>query len=384
MLWCILLLIIGYYFWSNSNRINSIEQIFPRYTIAKIETIGNNNGKGNILALSPFVNPYQFSSQEAFSEMLHYHLNFAKQHNILNDSTIVVLPEYIGTWLVVANEKKSIYTDTSLENAMKTIVLSNILTFGKTYLTTTAKDKSSAAIFKMKANKMLEIYQNTFSALAKEFKVSIVAGSIVLPEPTVKNGKIEINSSGKLYNITAVFDNNGNVLSPLTQKTHPIKEEQSFTCAAKQTNIPIYKIPSGNLAVLICADSWYPENYELLKDKNITALAVPSFVAGNNSWNNKWKGYNGAPTPKDVDTSNIGQISEYDAWLKYAMVGRALKSAINSSVNVFLRGSLWNLGSDGNTLVATSKEIKSEHVPYFYESKNKQNKTSTLVNLWLE
>ena len=381
---CILLLFIGYYSWSNANRINYNEQIFPRFTIAKIENIGNNNGKGNIIALSPFVNPYHFSSEEAFSKMLHYHFNFAKQQKILNDSTIVVLPEYIGTWLVVANEKKSIYSDTSLENAMKTIVLSNILTFGETYFTTSAKDKTSATIFKMKAHKMLEIFQNTFSALAKEFKVTIVAGSIVLPDPSVKNGKIEINSSGKLYNITAVFDNKGNVLAPLTQKIFPINEEQMFTCAANQKNSPIYKVPSGNLAVLICADSWYPENYELLKDKNINVLAVPSFVSGNNSWNNKWKGYNGAPMPKDVDKNDIGQISEYEAWLKYAMVGRAQKSNINSSVNVFLRGNLWNLGTDGNTLVSTSKELKAEQTPSFYEAKNKQDKTSTFVNLWLE
>jgi predicted amidohydrolase len=380
----LILLFGAYFFWSGSDRITSTKDIFPRYVIGNVEQFGKNSGKGNILALSPHVNTYNFSSQEAFYNMLQYHFRFAQKRNLLNDSTIVILPEYIGTWLVVANEKKSVYADTSLVDGMKTMVLSNLLKFAANYIHVNAADKTKETIFKMKAEKMLDIYQTTFSGLAKEFNVIIVAGSIVLPNPAVKMKKIEIDKKGNLYNISAVFDKNGNVLSPLTQKIFPIEEEKSFTCAANKNKIPVYKTTAGNLAVLICADAWYPENYEFMKDKNISVLAVPSFVSGNNTWNRKWKGYNGAPTPDDIVKTDINQITEHDAWLKYAMVGRTIKTEIKTGVNVFLRGDLWNLGTDGNTLAATTKYIKPFNIPAAFEAKNNTGKTGSIVNIWLE
>ncbi len=378
-----LMIIVGYNFWSNTNRATSTEDMYPRYVIGDVQQVGINHGKGNILALSPYVHTYNFSSKEAFHNMLHYHLDFAKRRNFLNDSTIVVLPEYIGTWLVVANEKNSVYVDTSITDAMKTIVLSNLGRFGKYYLTSTAQEKTKETIFKMKAANMLDIYQSTCSKLAKEFHVTIVAGSVVLPNPSVKNNKIEIEPNGKLYNITAVFDHNGSVLAPLTKKIFPIEEEKTFTCAANTNEIPVYKINDKNLAVLICADAWYPESYTYLQNNSVDILVVPSFVAGNNTWKTKWKGYNGAATPIDVEKTDIGKISEHDAWLKYAMMNRTLKSDIKTGVNVFLRGDLWNLGSDGNTLVTTTEYFKPLNIPEVFEGTNKIDKSGSLINIWL-
>ena len=177
-------------------------------------------------------------------------------------------------------------------------------------------------------------------------------------------------------NVSAVFDANGNILSPLTKKIFPISEELSFTNAANKNELPIYKTPSGNLAVLVCADAWYPENYQFLTDKQVDVLAVPSFVSGNDSWSKKWKGYNGAPAPADINKADINKITEQDAWLKYAMTGRIKSTAIKSGVNVFLRGDLWNLGSDGHTLIWNNK------APVL--SKDTENKTGSLINVWLE
>ena len=371
----VIIFLLCYTFWSNYDRASATEHIFPRYVIGEVEEFGKNTGKGNIIALSPYVHTYDFSSKEAFYNMLHYYFSFAQRRKLLNDSTIIVLPEYIGTWLVVANEKRSMYADTSLEEGMKTIVWSNFGKFGTAYLKASAKDKTKEALFKMKAEKMLDIYQTTFSKLAKEFQVTIVAGSVVLPNPSVKNGRMEIDKSGKLYNVSAVFDVNGNVHSPLSKKIFPINEELSFTGSANKNEIPVYKTAAGTLAVLICADSWYPENYQFLKDKNCSILAVPSFVSGNNTWSKKWKGYNDAPTPADVDRKDIDNCTEQDAWFKYAMTGRIKAADIKQGVTVFLRGDLWNLGSDGHTL------LWNNGAPV--ESKKSNEKTGSLINVWL-
>ncbi|MFN8295530.1 MAG: nitrilase-related carbon-nitrogen hydrolase [Chitinophagales bacterium] len=372
----LLLIALVYFFWSKNDRVIDTENIFPRYVIGNVEEFGNKNGKGNIIALSPYLHTTDFSSQSAFFNMMHYYFSFAKRKKLLNDSTIIVLPEYIGSWLVTVNEKRSMYADTSLEEGMQTVIVSNLFKFGTSYLISKSEDKKTEAVFKMKADKMLEIYQTTFSKLAKEFHVIIVAGSVVLPDPSVKDGKIEINKSGKLYNISAVFDVSGKVIAPLTKKIYPIEEEKTFTCCAdKNTGIPVYKTPAGNLAVLICADAWYPQNYNSLKNKNINILAVPSFVSGNDSWIKRWKGYNGAVMPTDIDKTDIGKITEYEAWKKYSMLGRIQEAGIKTGVNVFLRGELWNLGTDGHTLIWCNNKVQEPAAP--------NDKTGSLINVWL-
>ncbi len=371
----LLLPVAAYNFWAASDRMQTVQSLYPRYVIGNFESYGTNAGKGNILALSPYLHTYDFSSEEAFHNMLHYYLILAQQKKLLNDSTVVVLPEYIGTWLVAVNEKTKIYKDSSLKDAMKTIVYSNIGKFGWTYMSTSAKEKNKEALFKMKASKMLEIYQHTFSKLSKEFGVTIVAGSIVLPDPSVQDGKMEIHKGGSLYNISAVFDKNGRVMTPLTQKQFPIEEEKSFTRRAVIEDIPVYKTPAGNLAILICADAWYPEIFKKITDKKTDILAVPSFVSGNNTMQEKWRGYSGAPTPADVDKGDANQITELEAWMKYSAQRTAEMQGMQAGVHVFLRGDLWNMGSDGNTILSRNKDLQLTKTP--------EEKTGSLVNCWL-
>lgn len=376
LLLCVLAFLwVAYLTIASSGRVKTTENIYPRYVIGHVKSYGMRTGHGNIIALSPYLHTYDFSTRESFRGMLHYYLSFARQQGLLNDSTIVVLPEYIGTWLVAANEKKSVYKDTSIHDAMQTMVLSNLFKFGYAYLTADAKDKQAAAVFRMKSTAMRDIYQDAFASVAKEFNVTLVAGSIVLPEPTAADGQIKIKRNGRLYNATAVFGPDGRVLSPLTLKEFPIQEEQAFTAAAALQKWPVYTTPAGRLAVAICADAWYPEVYRKLGQQQIDLLAVPSFVGGDSAWTKRWNGYNGAPTPTDVANADIGTLTEREAWLKYGMTGRISGTNIPVGVNVFLRGDLWKMGSDGHTLLWHQAQPQETITP--------ASATGSLVNIWL-
>lgn len=372
----IILLVTAYLIWSSYGRVYSIQAVYPRYVIGNVEQLGTNSGKGNLIALSPYMHTYDFSSKEAYYNMLHYYFNLAKQKQLIKDSTIVVMPEYTGTWLIAANEKKEVYTDTSLNDAMKTIVLSNLLKYGFNYLRSDEANPTEAAIFRTKAQQMLEIYQTSFSAIAKQFKVTVVAGSIVLPEPSVKDGQININPNGKLYNVSAVFDANGKVMAPLTYKKFPIEDEKAFTTAATKNEIPVYNTPAGRLAVLICADAWYPENYEALNKQDVQLLAVPCFISGNGVMQEKWRGYTGAPTPADVAKQDNESLSEEQAWIKYSTNRSASAASIKLSAFVFLRGDFWNMGSDGTTLLWKNNSTLL--------TKTAEEKTGSIINCWLE
>lgn len=176
---------------------------------------------------------------------------------------------------------------------------------------------------------MLSIYSNTFSNMAKKWRITIVAGSILLPEPYVIEGKIQIRN-GALKNASYVFlpdSRVGRVAENSPEKIYPIEDEKSFVEASTLKNLKIIQSPAGNIGVLVCADSWYPEVYEIFKKQNVNFGVVPSYVARDGAMSEVWKGYNGSKNPTDIRSENVHRISEGEAWLKYALAGRILKSA---------------------------------------------------------
>jgi hypothetical protein len=117
----------------------------------------------------------------------------------------------------------------------------------------------------------------------------------------------------------------------------------------------VFVTPAGRLGVLICADSWYPEAYRVLRVKKIDLLVVPSYAADDDCWNRPWHGYDGAPAPPDVDPADVGRLTEGRAWSRYALVGRFPSSGARAGVNVFLRGALWDLGDDGRSVLVSAE-----------------------------
>jgi hypothetical protein len=226
----------------------------------------------------------------------------------------------------------------------------------------------------MKAPSMAKIYDEVFSSLAKEYAVTMVAGSIVLPEPQILRGKL-IAGTGPLYNISAVYAPDGSIHPELVLKAFPTAGELPFTTPAPVQALPAFETPAGRLGVLICADSWFPQAYATLKSRGVNFVAVPSFGAGKpDTWYEPWAGYDGWPCPPDVNPNNIGHITEEEAWLKYAMAGRIGESGAQQGVNVFLRGDLWKAMLDGGraTVIKDGKVTVQQGVT-----------GASLFNLWL-
>ena len=309
-------------------------------------------GKGNLVGVQPFMESGDYSSPEAFFNAVNNYLFDASSKQFLNAKTIVVFPEYLGTWLVAMGEKPAVYQAVTVSDAMTQIVLRHPIDFVRYYFKAKGSAPDKEAIFQLKSAEMAEAYYQTFSKLASKYEVTIVAGSILLPEPYADEKRIlRVKPGEKLYNVTAVFNPDGIMNPSLAKKIYPIDDEKGFVCAAELNSLPVFDTPAGKLGVLVCADSWYPEPYQVLKQKGVELLAVPSYAAGDGLWSKPWAGYNGAPMPVDVNKSDVGKITEREAWEKYAMGGGRASANIGFGVNVFLRGKLWDLGADGETMV---------------------------------
>ena len=334
--------------------------------------IGCSTGRGSLLGVQPFMTVRDYSSPEAFHARLDSLLREAREIEWLSERTVVVFPEHIGTWLAACGAPDAVFTAPTVARAMRAIILRNPLGFSARLLAGREHDRAAAALFRMRADSMARIYQTVFSCLALDYGVTVVAGSIVLPNPRVIDRRIEARP-GPLASASAVFDPRGRPHDRLVHKIYPVTDELAFTGAAPLESLPTFDTPAGLLGVLICADSWYPAPYHRLREAGVELIAVPSFAAGRNVWERPWQGYDGAPAPADVNPADIGCLTEGQAWRKYAMAGRIPASGAPYGVNVFLRGSLWDLGGDSD--LATG--VCGENIVVAGQE------GAALVNIWL-
>jgi hypothetical protein len=352
----------GYAAWCMAGRRAPREPM--EVSIRKIVSIGTDTGRGNLVGIQPWMTPGDYSDGTRFHAKLDAYLAAARERGFLGPKTVVIFPEYLAAWLVVAHEKTGVYRAQTVKRALTIMAASNPLSFARWFGSAPVANRADYAVFRMKAMAMAAIYQATFSRLASDYRVTIVAGSIVLPSPTVEGGVLRAGR-GPLMNISVLYGPDGKARAPVVPKAFPIREEREFLSPGRAADIPVFDTPAGRLGVLICADSWEPAAYQALKRQGVEIIAVPSYLFPDGAWQQKWLGYegtaqlargsaargkSGANAPPRVDPADVGHITEGEASVRYALPGRIAEAGARAGIAVFLRGHLWDLGSDGQTI----------------------------------
>lgn len=302
----------------------------------------------NVVGIQPYMVPADYLTGRHFYEKMRSYFEKARSAGYFRGNTVVLLPEYLGTWLVIANEKEGVANAKTVTGAMALIVASNPLKLLRQVFNSNGEsDRMAAAIFRMKARSMADLYGSTFIRLAREYGVTINAGSIVLPGPKVEKNTILADLEGPLYNTTFIFHPIGAIDGQIVRKSFPISSELPFVKACPIEELSVYELPVGRTALLVCADSWYPSSYERIASLGAEVVLVNSYLAGDRALKRPWGGYDGGVMPDDVDPTQIGNMTEQEAWVSHALPGRIRASGARVGVNVFLRGNLWDLGTDG-------------------------------------
>jgi predicted amidohydrolase len=343
-------------------------------SLPTMHQLGSDRGRGNLLGIEPFMTPQDYAGEKSFFDKLNGYLLTAQSEKYLNAKSIVLFPEYLGTWLVLASESERIIQATTFAAAEKAMVFRHLLLFLSHVLKSKEKNRMEAAFFRMKAPLMAEIYQNVFSRLARQYSVPIVAGSIVLPAPQIESQNLVVHD-GPLYNTSVVFRPDGTPYPALTRKVFPTARELPFTTPASVRDIPSFDTALGRLGVLVCADSWFPQAYAALEEQEIDMLAVPSCqMFDTEGWSGPWHGYDGWPLPADVEVNDVRHITEAQAWNKYSLAGRIRASGAGYGMNIFLRGKLWDqdLGGWPATLVRGTEVFVEE-----------PTQRAAILSLWL-
>ncbi len=212
--------------------------------IEEVVDEGKDRGKGNLLGIQPYMERADYASETAFDARINAYLKLAADKGWIRSRTIITLPEHLGTWLVAAGESPAMYTASTITTAMQPLVLRHLSRFALEFLRAREKDRVTASLFRVKAGEMARIYQSVFARLAKEYAVTIVGGSILLPEPSVLNGTITAGK-GKLYNTAFLFHPDGRVDGQFSRKIYPTEAELPFVAAAPPGELPVFETPPG-------------------------------------------------------------------------------------------------------------------------------------------
>ncbi|KWU48115.1 carbon-nitrogen hydrolase family protein [Pseudomonas palleroniana] len=327
--------------------------------------------RGNLLGIQPELFPADYQSLERLHLKLAAYLQKARDQGLINSKTVVVLPEHIGTWLMLGGEKNELYQAIHLKDAMNWLSASNPFLFARAWLSATGENRMDDAYLRMKAASMARDYQALFGGLAKEFGVTLVAGSITLPNPNVSQGQLQIGH-GALYNASLVFGADGLPLGQPQRQLYPIYDERGFIQPGAEDLVSVVDTPAGRLGVLVGSDSWYPDNYRKLNEQGAQLIAVPAFVTGRDTWDRPWRGFKSVSTPPEISLKPE-ELSEGEAWRRLTLISQQPISQATAGMSVFLRGQFWDLGTAGHSFLNSNGQVSADS----------DARGARLLNVWL-
>lgn len=232
-----------------------------------IESQGQPGAAGNLLGIEVRLQPADYQSRERLRLKFATYLDQARDAGLLGPRSIVVLPEHVGTGLFALGEKPEVQQARTLRDAMQWMALSNPLDYLRALFDNNGSEaRRTEAVLRIKARQMAEDYQYIFADLARTYGVTLVAGSIVLPEPRLEAGRLK-TGTGPLHQVSLVFSPEGAAMQPLHFKMTLSRYEGRYSEAPASPQGASLQTPAGRLAVLLGCDAHtrsLPPDTELL------------------------------------------------------------------------------------------------------------------------
>lgn len=229
--------------------------------------------RGNLLLIRPQLYPMDYQSPAHLRLKLAAALDNARDAGLLGPDTLVALPEHIGTWLLARGEKVEFYQARSRQEVRDWLLLGNPLLAIEALLLNLDAERLDEALLRMKAEQMAEDYQQLFGGLAREYRVTLLAGSILLPEPRVEDGRLR-SGEGPLRNLSLVFSPQGRIQGSPHLEPWPWRADVT----------PAQRLSVGTLQYRVERD-WrpgYPQSRLHLIDADMSSPAL--FLRGKLDW----------------------------------------------------------------------------------------------------
>lgn len=371
LIYVVLLIAVLFTAWIDYSKNRKVEE-----KVIKKETFilnnGQNVGRGNLLGMQVFMTGRDYSTEYTFYDQLESLLQQAKYNGFLNHQTTVLFPEHIGTFLVLVDENPKITNSKDFQEALSFIKSKQDYKFKFGFLDKGSIAKDIESVLKYKAEKMKNVYFKVFSKLATIYGIHIVAGTIVLPSPIVKNGKIFLRE-GKLQNVSFVFKPDGSVMESQFIKKTTSEIESSVVSVDSNKTIPMVK--SNNLpyvsTILTSHDTLGNASYVLNTEKRPDAILSPSCLLKKEDLKWYFKKYAKKFNPDIQETIKTNAMAT-DLWLTYTLPQWIFFSGAQIGLQIFLKGEILGIEFSGVSYYINGTEIQI--VP--------MDEKTAIVNVW--
>ena len=188
-------------------------------------------------------------------------------------------------------------------------------------------------------------YVAAFAGAARDFGVTIQAGSSFLPKFENEPSRGLHLDSARVYNLAYSFSATGSLLArhPKVHLTGGLESSLNFSKGTLADLTPMHT-PLGKLGVAVCLDGFYESVVAHYDALHTDILIQPS--ANFASWTRPW--------PADPN------LREGEAWLAKGLRAR-LQTCLNLryALNPMLVGELWGLRAEGRSSIS----VNTRHIP---------------------
>lgn len=319
---------------------NEVKRPEVTWSTIPIRTNGTDRKYGNIISMQVFLRTEDFAKPEWWTERIEELLKAGKSANIYDRKTIIIFPEHIGTGLVLLDEKESVFEKENWKIAMDEVVSkheNDILSFLSFSKKPAAKWE---ATLRYKSQRMADVYTQTFSRLAKEYNVPILAGTIILPSPKVVRGTLVIDPTGPLYNVAIPFAADGKVMDPLIRKSLLTDEEGLVLDKGEISQDRTWIVPGWKVGVFIGQEVFNTALYERLRGKPLDGLVSPSA---------SFPSLGKETIRTFINDDTFLTLTENEIWEKFGLTKNIKVTRAVESVHSFLHGNFFGEKTTGRT-----------------------------------
>ena len=324
---------------------------------AQVVEVGVDEGTGNVLGIQAWMDPTAWSSADAFDLRLRDFLDAAVDQDLLRPDTVVVLPEHIATWLVVVDEPNNVISAPTVDKALRRMIPRHLARFLSLRSDAPAEDRNQYAVFALKAEEIAATWVEVTTSLARDYEVTIVAGSALLPGPELIDGELTVEPGLPLQNVSFVVGADGQIMPELTVEAFPDDDEQDVVEPGSAASLAATSTPLGMVSVLLGDDAWYPTAWAAMSFDAPRVAVGSHYTSPDGAWSEPWQGYTGFEAPSDVEPDDVRSLTLAEADLRYGLPGRLVDEGLAHGLSVPLRGHIWDLGSDGAVVLVHQGQV---------------------------
>jgi predicted amidohydrolase len=256
--------------------------------------------------------------------------------------TLIAFPEAIGLYLsFVPFYYESIKDCKTLKAAMARILSRNIWKFVRAAIK--YRTFGISTFFLSTALEAERIYSETFSTLAREHGVYLLAGSIFLPQIEQEAAKGRFVARSGVRNISYLYSPTGKCLYR-TPKVNlvPGQETGIFEAGSCSELLPV-ETSLGRIGTLICYDGFHQSLIERYDALGVEIVVKPSY--NTHHWNSPW--------------SFDKNIKEGQAWMRNGVTSLIQDCEnIKYGVNPMMVGRIFDLDAEGLSTIAINRNLR--------------------------